>query len=444
MTASRLAPLGLLLLTLGIGACDQGRERPPDTAVRVINVAPSYRTLDFRREESQPNTLDFKNGIEVTYGEDTYDFNVETVPLSTGLRQRLVSFSQLVVAGTTYAFVLLEGSSGFGVTTLEYPTLPRDATDTQIVALHAAAGAPALDVHIAPPGTNVMGAVPWGTVSFGESIAPRRLPAGQYELTITAAGNPASVLLTTTTFTLNAARSSVFVIAPEPSLGSAAFSVVFVQDSIGSIPLFERDAQASLRAINGAADMQPRDVAVNSQFTPPLFASVPFATPTPYTLATTGSEVPFNVTPPGNPGVLEIDQKVPLVGALVYTAFFAGATGSLTNLFVNEDLRRISGEGKFRVFNAAQQFTQLDFFIVTPGTDVSTVFPITSLLTPGVSASIPVPPGTYDLVARQNGTPTIVAGPTPITIDGGGLYGVIATNGADSATANFVLIDDFQ
>jgi hypothetical protein len=38
----------------------------------------------------------------------------------------------------------------------------------------------------------------------------------------------------------------------------------------------------------------------------------------------------------------------------------------------------------------------------------------------------------------------VVAGPIPITINAGGIYGVLATNNASGVSADVKLLDDFQ
>ncbi len=53
------------------------------------------------------------------------------------------------------------------------------------------------------------------------------------------------------------------------------------------------------------------------------------------------------------------------------------------------------------------------------------------------------PPGTYDLYLRETTTGALLSGPTAITLDGSGIYGVLATNGPDTATATVTLYDDF-
>jgi hypothetical protein len=38
---------------------------------------------------------------------------------------------------------------------------------------------------------------------------------------------------------------------------------------------------------------------------------------------------------------------------------------------------------------------------------------------------------------------TLLSGPTPISVLAGGIYGVLAVDGADTATAGVVLFDEF-
>ncbi len=444
MTARNLRPFALLILALAVVACDKGRQTPLRTQVRVINVAPNFNSLDFRREQSQAQTIDFKSSFTPsTYDEDTYDFNIEGRVGSE--QRRILSFPKQVLSGTTYAFVLYGLGDAVGNATLEYPNLPVDATDSQIVAIHAGESLPAMDVHIAPAGTNVNGAVPWGTLSFLQTLAPRRLTSGSYEVTLTAAGDPNNVLLTSRPFELGPGRSSVFVITPEAGQTNELLSVYLLQDS--AVSLYDRDAVASLRVINATTDRGPRDGAVASQFSPPLFSSVPFAQETAYAPAPVGSPIKLNATPPGNPGVLELDMDVSLALAVQHTAFITGDTGVLKASTTFDDNRRLPTLGKIRFFNAAAQVPNgVDFYVSPPGTGLtlaSLVF-ITSLVPGGASSThLPFNAGDYEIVLLQGGTATIVAGPIPVTLNSSGLYSALVIDGATAGTAELVLLDDF-
>jgi hypothetical protein len=62
---------------------------------------------------------------------------------------------------------------------------------------------------------------------------------------------------------------------------------------------------------------------------------------------------------------------------------------------------------------------------------------------------LPIAPGTYDLVLYQFAIPgtstgdALLAGPVRVTLSAGGIYGVLAANGATSTTGELFLFDDF-
>jgi hypothetical protein len=188
--------------------------------------------------------------------------------------------------------------------------------------------------------------------------------------------------------------------------------------------------------------MAPRDFAINSQFSPPLFSAVPFAEPTATVTIPFGSQT-INVTPVGNPGVLELNQT--FNGTVEQTTLmFAGTAGTLTYTLTSDDGRRIHNEAKIAFLNAATQFSGVDFVLATPGTDQAAVDGFAALASPGASLTYsPIIPGDYDLYLRQNLGTTVLYGPTRITLASEGIYGVLAINGPDTATAGVVLFDDF-
>ena len=93
-------------------------------------------------------------------------------------------------------------------------------------------------------------------------------------------GNPAHVLYTSPSFTLSAGATLTFALTPDSGEGIQPFSMTVLNDTIHGV--VDPSLQAGVRVINGANDRQPRDVAFNNQFTPPLFPGAVFATATPY------------------------------------------------------------------------------------------------------------------------------------------------------------------
>jgi hypothetical protein len=248
-------------------------------------------------------------------------------------------------------------------------------------------------------------------------------------------------LLSSVAISLPAGVTSTFVVAPEAGLGTATMSVILLQSAATTV-LYDRNATAELRVINGATDRVDRDVALDSQFSPPALPAVRFAEPSPYTTTPIGA-FQINVTPVGNPGVLELDQAYGGFVSNRVTMLFTGPAGTLTPAFADDDGRAIQGEAKVRFANAATQFGFLDFVLTPPDADPNTYFAVTTIAAPAIAAYVPAAPTEYDLYLRQYGTATLVSGPTRISLAAGGIYGVLAIDGPDTATAEVRLFDDF-
>jgi len=438
-----VASCGLVCAALLVTGCsDTGRKSPGKTTVQVTNAAPGFPSLQFRREQDVNGAVElpFKDGRTFVYDADTYDFYVSEPSFSVGDPGRDWTFATTLDANAIYLFILTEVAGDVVPAVITVPPLPTgDAA--QIFGQHAAATLPAMDLYLERPGVGIAGATPRATVNPTEQFSPRTLPSGDYELFVTAAGNPADVWLTSPTINLPAGTNQAFVIVDQRGTGTERINVLLVQGT-GSAVLFDRNSPSELRSLNGAPDQMPRDVAINSAFSPPLFSATPFAAPTSYKPVPLGAYT-VNVTPVGNPGVLEIDtQTVGIIGERV-TMLFGGQTGMLLPVFAVDDTRRLNREAKLRFMNAASQFTAIDFTVVLPDADPNLAFPQATLFPPGAAPYVTLHAGDYDLYMHQAGTTTVLLGPTRITLAAGGIYGILAVDGPDTATANAVYFDDF-
>ncbi len=432
-----------LCAALALTGCDSGRKVPPKTHVRVVNVAPGFAALRYQREHTDaPDDLAFKGFAQHDYDEDTYDFYVFERSLSSTTTGRTWTFSKQLLGTSNYVFVLAEAGDDILPQVVEYPTKLADSGDTQVAVVHAVEGLSAVDVYLQPTGVGIAGATPLGNLDFLSQLAPQTLTNGDYELTLTAAGDPSNVLFVSGSVTLAAGITNVFVISGEASLGTAAISVVMAQDNPAN--LYSTNATAALRVVNAAADGQPRDFAVNNEFSPPLFSAVPYGAATSYVTVPLASDLPINVTPVGNPGALELTSTIATLPGQQYTVVFSGDAGALTYNILTEDRRRIVHEPKLQIFDEASQFTTTtEYVLLPPGTaDPSTIGAYQALLAPSVTVFSAVPAGTYDLLLRETSTQAVRAGPIPVTFNDGGLYTILTLNGPDTATANVVFLDD--
>jgi hypothetical protein len=437
-----LASCGVVCAALLFTGCDQGRKAPGKTTVQVANAAAGFPSLTFRREQDSSDQADllFKDAQSFLYDADTYDFYVQEPTFASADPGRTWTFAPTLEEQIHYTFVLTEAGGEVVPVVMTSPDPP--ATNAQILALHAATDLPAFDLYLERAGVGIAGATPRGTFNPGGQLAPTTLPSGDYELFVTAAGNPADVWLSSTAFTLVDGSSSTFVIVDQKGLGTARINVLALLEGASTV-LADRNAPSELRVINGAPDKLPRDVAVESQFSPPLFSATAFAVQTPYAPVPLGS-IKVNVTPAGNPGVLEIDTTMVGAAGQQTTLMFSGASGTLEPIFAADDGRRFNREGTIRFMNAASQFGAVSFVLTFPEGEPLNSLPLATLFTPGISAHTPLHPGEYDLYLLDGTNFTTIEGPTRINVAAGDIYSVLAVDGPDTATADVVFLDDSQ
>ncbi|HEX6997984.1 MAG TPA: DUF4397 domain-containing protein [Gammaproteobacteria bacterium] len=435
--------LRLTLVLLAVAACfgcDQGRKAPPKTNVQVVHAAPGAPAIDFYRERrSTVSQLQYGGASGVLlFDEDTYDFSVHTVQPS-GATPVLQSFSKAVVAGTDYTFVFTEVGGLIEPIILEAPRPEAGSADAQVMAVHAGPAQGPVDIFVEPPGADLATATPLATLAFTQSIAPVARAAGEHVVTLTEPGNPANVLFQSTPATLAGGATTLLVIIDAANQGTDTRRVLLVRD--GSTPLIDKNATSAIRVVNAAGDGAARDVAVAGQFSPPLFAAVPFGTASAYATVGPGDNE-LSVTPAGNPGVVEATHTVTAEPGRSYTAVVAGAPGSVKMVSVSDDRRPVADRAKIALLNGASQFSAVLFHVLDVGGNPDERQPDAILGAPGATQYVERVAGTYEIVLRNQDNVT-VAGPVPITVANGGIYTVLATNGPDASTANVVLRDGF-
>jgi len=431
---------GLVLAAVALTGCDEGRTRPRQTNARVVDVAPGFAELQFRRERVNPQQLTFKTVQDFQWDIDTYDFYVLERAIGVGTAGREWTFTRTLSPDVgSYTFILADNFGEISTIVVENPT--ESTTQAQIAFVHADVSLPPVDIYLVSPGAGIVGAAPRGTIAPLGQTPSQTLAPGDYEIWVTAAGDANNVLFASTATTISAGLGQL-IVTPEAGSSTANFSVVVVQAL--STVVYDRNVTAQLRVINGASDTAPRDFAINREFAPPLLPNIAFAAPTAFTTVPIAAEQPINVTPVGNPGVLELDTVLTTAATQRWNVLFAGDAGTLTAIFILDDLRSIHNEAKLRFFDAANQFEYLSFVVTLPDGDPALYPPTSVLSAPGTSDYIPLPEGDYDIYLQSAVTGATLGGPTRVSVAKGGVYSAMAVNGADTSTANLVLLDGFN
>ena len=431
----------LLLLGAGMSGCEDGRQVPPNARASFIHAAPSQGPIDVRRGESLEAELNYKDSVTTLFNVDVYNFHFEITPAGTTEAERPVSFTHEMVAATDYTFVATEIDGQFQQLVLETPSFDSDSTNVQLASLHVAPTLGAVDIFLEAPDADILSAIPLGTLSFTEALAPRTVDAGVYEFIVTEAANPSSVLLRSIAFTLSAGASVLFSVIDGTNEGLAPLAITASGDATASF--VDRNLQSGVRVISAVSDRSTLDVGIDAEFSPPLFPGLTFGTVSDYTLIEPGTHN-LTASPAGNPSVLTVDFPFTATAGALGTFFIANAAGAPTLTFPIDDTRPIAGEAKLSIYNAAQLFVSVDAFIAPPGTDLGTILPTSGLSPGGTTSGIPLVTGDFELTIRGGGTNNVLAGPTPITLVAGGFYGILITDSVGGATVDVALLDDFN
>lgn len=433
-----LVPLACVAVT----ACESegGRVRPPSTEVSVIHVAGRFGSLEFRRVERLEGTLNYRSSQVFTWDSGPYTFNIDSSILGSPIR--LYSFEADLAAGNDYSIVLTEANGWLHELIIEGPEAELSETEAEIIIVNTAAGLQnAVDVYIEPPGTVLAAATPRGAVDFLESIPVAAIAPGEYELSLTQAGNPTSVVMASDTFELAAGvRTTLSII---DGLSSASPAAAVVSGAGIDTPLTDRELRAGIRVLNAMTSRDPIDVTINSNFSPPLIPSAMFAVPTDYALLVPGEHA-LQVTPAGNSGAIEVESSFRAFPGQRGTWFVRGAPGSLAAFYSPDSQRLIRDVAEVTLYYGGTTAGSVDVFIVPPDTDLNTVPPTATLSGTSALSFVYLGLGGYTITVRESGTQNVLAGPVAAGIGFEGSYGILITNGASGAGMDITLIDRFN
>lgn len=434
--------LGVVLSIAGLFAagCEGGRTDLPNATLRVVHAAPSLGPVTFKRVRANATPLEYKSGAVFSFDVDTYTFNLEIIAPD-GSVADTISIVHTLEEGTDYTLVLRDIGGQLEPRFIETPARTGSTPGTRIQLMHAASTVGAVDVFVGPEGFDLDSASPWGSLSFDQLIAPQILSSGNYEFVLTEAGNRANILLRSDPFSLGGTQNIFLLIADGANQDLAAMTLTIAEGA--AIDIVDRDVQSGIRVINAVSDRSDIDVGIDLALTPPLIPALPFGTVSSQTLIPSGDQQ-LDVTPAGDPGVLEIEQDFTIDKGQAATWFISGVPGMLNANFLADDFRVIPGESKLRVFNGSPLNATVQVFVVPPGANLDTTPPTATLANSAASSNIRLAPGSYELTVRDSVDLTVLAGPLPITIGSDGYYGILLSDALSGSGVDVSYLYDFN
>jgi hypothetical protein len=324
---------------------------------------------------------------------------------------------------------------------------------------HAAPNAPAVDVFVTAPGADLAGATPINSSGLAYRGATEQVeaPAGDYQIRVTAAGNPAAVVFDSGTVALPAGADLLAVAVENTGPGDTPIQVV-VLDGTAAADLLDVNTPASVVAVHASPDAPAVDVLADIRSTAtveaialaqglpfPQFCEIP-AVPAPggYTLSITAAGDPSTVA-------LQFDLDVEKGNELtaIVTGYLASGTPAIQPLPLVNDRRSVVTEAKLRVTHGSPATGAVDLYLVADGTDLNDpgTTPAFAAVPFGADTGIlSIAPGTYDVYVTPAGDKGVVAIEVQdLALSGGEVLDVIARDpeigGGEGPLPQLIVID---
>lgn len=328
------------------------------------------------------------------------------------------------------------------------------AATTRVEVVHAAPGAPPVDIFVTAPGDPLAGAAPiaGGATPFGANSGQLEVPAGDYQIRVTLPSSTVPVFDSGTVALPGGA--DLLVVAKDNTGPGAAPIILFVQAGDTSFEILDIDTPADVRVVHAVPDAPPVDVYVNdaTAANAPAISGLPYGgaaiDPNTYVSLTAGTNNVL-VTAAGNAGVVAIPATdLELAAGQQYTVYASGLLADGIVPFITEDDDRpVATEARIRIAHLSPSAGPVDIYVTAPNTDITNIEPnFAGVELRQETGYVELAGGNYDVTVTLAGTKTAAIGPATITLSDGGVY-TAAARDPDPNVANdpfgLILLDDF-
>lgn len=425
---------------------------PEDTFIRVHHASADAPAVNITVNGN--NFLE-SVGYQVSSGiasieEGEYSVGVDAV-LSDGSTTTVIGPLDLDLAGETRYDVFALGSVADG--TLEPLLISNENTavaagNARIQVLHGVPVDLTVDVYLTAFDADLSAEQPAATLAYQDYTPQVSVPAGDYQVRITVAGDAEAVVFDSGEIALP--DGADLFIAATPNVGANATErpiALLIADGEGSAVIHSVDTGADIRVVHAVADAPAVDILVNGDVAIPSLEFLDFAG----YVNLPAAAYDIQVTPAGANETVVIDvEGLPLANAQAYTVL---AVGSLTDdtiapAVLEDANRRVATEAIVRIVHASPAAGEVDIY-VTAGADISDADPAFA----GVdfdagelqaTGNVSLPPGEYYVTVTIAGTKDAAIGPLLLDFAGGGLYTAIAVDPSEGdSLPQLIVLDDF-
>lgn len=446
--------LGKLIVVsslVGLAACDSGTTlnipevvTPPPaiTKVQVLHGSPDAPAVNVLVDGGEVlSGVDYKTGSgQLSLDEGTYSIQVDGI-LPSGNAAVIGPVDLAFDGDTIYTIAAVNEVSAIEPVVISQPDTPVGAGAARLFVLHGSAAAPQVDVFVTTPGADLAASAPVGTFSFKETIGPAEVAAGDYQIRVTAAGDPAAVVYDSGTVTLNDGDDLTLAAVPNTKSGPAAVNLVALTGA-GSAEILDANTPARLQVVHASPDAPAVDVRVNGDV---LIPGLEFPNATGF-VEVAPDTYSVSVTVAGNPGAIAIGPvDLTFEPGVRYSVLAVNELAAIEALILDDDPRNVATNAKVRIVHASPTAADVDIYVTAVGADINNeAATLENIPFKANTGFLALPAGDYDVTVTPTGTKTAAIGPATISIADGGIYTAIARDPLPGEAAlGLIALDDF-
>lgn len=440
----------LLLLScagaLVLGACgsDSGfPEASGKASVRAINAVLTSPEIDFFIQERLLGQIAYKQGTVTSRWDDLeYTFNFDVLYAGETSRTRVARQFIDVEANRDYTLLVSGSLANPTITVWEGEEASFEETDTVFEArfAHATASQGALDYYFASPGVAPVLGEQVATLAFGEVTVAEDLPADDYVLTITTAGDPTAVVFTSDTITFLALSAYIITSFDGDANDNGPIFVRAIGVLGGAIGMRDARFPPSVEFVNASMDLGTSDIYDDEPLTSLRVANHAYLDLSAELSVATGANT-FYYTPAGDTSAVTFETTQSTLGGLRYRILASGVAGSLLATNVVPDRVPVETAAKLLAFHASNNFEFLDLYVVDAGESIDEALPRRAGLTAGLPAlTTRLATGSYDMYVTEFAEKVVLAGPYRLDVTVGDIVDTVVVDTVDPAVLDVLFL----
>ncbi len=416
----------------------------PTTSLRIIHASPDAPTVNvFAGDEilAGLENVDYQVASpRLTLDAGSYDVRVEAnVP---GGNVDVITATLSLAADTSYDVLAVDTvADEIEALVVENSAAEVGAGNVRVQVVHAAPGAPEVDIYVTAPDADLAAAAPLDTLAFRDFTVQVEVAAGDYRIRITPAGQQTVVF---DSATVPLAAGADLLIAATDNVGTGTSPVtLLVADGTGSSKIRDSAATADLRVVHAVSDAPAVDINAGNALT--LVGAAEFLDTTAY-LSLAAGDYLIDIAAAGTDNTVIDDAIVTLEQGVFYTAIANGTLATIDLDLLVDMPRAVATEAKVRIIHAAPSAGEVDIYVTADG-EIDAVEPAFSAVPYSADALaetqyVALAEGGYVVTVTAAGSKDAALQTPLLNLQAGGVYTAIAADGSMmGAGPQLILLD---